>query len=202
MKIITVSAAGIAPAQALLVKGQRGRYWAIFHGEEGRGRWQWRLPLGVRDFPPPGEDEIRQLPHWQLPPSMSLEGMEVDLIPLGKRQDARGNDLYLAVRAQEPDGRFLILWSLSPGYRGGATYQVAGAARVIGSGYEAQGMAGRMGGAPCPVVVVGPGPATLSWHRTGRLYDKPADWVATWDGEAWRVSPIDECFLEEAALSG
>ncbi len=85
----------------------------------------------------------------------------------------------------------MVLWSLSPGFRGGASWRVAsGAARVVAVGQEAQGDAGRMGGADCPVLLV-TGPCTLEWVRTGRLYGSPPAWRATFDGSKWAVEPFD-----------
>lgn len=186
MKVYALTKGGIRPAVARAVKSPRGRYFSLLHGEEGRGRWQYRLPLAVREFPCTSD-------------ALSLEGADLSLVDL-RRKDAKGNDLFLLVRASRPDARQLVLWYLSPGYRGGASYRVEGAARVIASGHEAQGDAGRMGGADCPVVLVD-GPCQLSWHRTGRLYGDPADWVAVFDGDSWTVAPQDQCTIDEAAYT-
>jgi hypothetical protein len=128
---------------------------------------------------------------------LSLDG-DFRLVDL-HRQDPRGNGLFLLARGDD-DGTALVLWSLSPGYRGGAHYKVSGRARIIAKGEEAQGAAGCMGGADCPVVHV-TGPCRLEWTRTGRLYGNPADWVAEFDGSTWTVGPACECAVEDAALN-
>lgn len=87
-----------------------------------------------------------------------------------------------------------------PGYRGTASYEVSGQARVLAEGAEAQGAAGRMGGAACPVVLV-EGPCTLSWHRSGRLYGTEADLAAYFDGAKWTVAPVTDCAVKDAAMS-
>jgi hypothetical protein len=125
-----------------------------------------------------------------------LDG-EYRLVDL-RKTDQRGNPLYLIVRGTE-DGRWLVLWFLSPGFRGSASYDVEGQARIIGAGLQAQGDAGRMGGAACPLVLVD-GPCRLMWERRGRLYGTPPRWVAEYDGEEWTVRSADECAVEDAAL--
>lgn len=187
MKIVTLSTQGIGPAQAQAVTGQRGEYFALLHGEEGRGRWQIKLPLAAREFPSPADAG----------PSFTLAG-EYRLVDLA-REDSRGNPQSLIVPG-EADGKTLVLWYLSPGYRGGASYRVEGHAEVIAKGEEAQGAAGRMGGAACPLVLVA-GPCRLTWHRTGRLYSTASDWTADYDGEQWTIAPTDVCAAEEAALN-
>ena len=183
MKVKELTIIGLQNVTPKAIRESRGTYWAFCHGEKGRGRWQVRLPLGASDFPfREGED----------PPPPETE---YKMRPLG-RKDARGNDLYVLIRGEQ-DGRYLLLWQLCPGFRGGASYQIKGKARLLAEGYEAQGAAGRMGGAPCPVVLV-EGPCQLSWHRTGRLYGSPADWVAAFDGQAWTVATPDQCLLEDA----
>jgi hypothetical protein len=182
MKIRKISVRGVEIPAAGLEPG--GRYYCLSHGESGRGRWEVRLPLAQREFPVQGQELVLD--------------EEYKLISLGKK-DARGNDLYLLARGHD-DGLWLILWYLDPGFRGGASFNAQGNARVIALGEEAQGLAGRMGGAPCPVVLVD-GPCRLEWRRTGRLYGDPASWVAEYDGVEWHVGPVEECLLEQAALS-
>lgn len=168
MRVVRLGCAGVKPA--LPVKAlhpARGGYLRFEHGEEGRGRKLVFFPLGARDFPsveepPPQETEYR-------------------LVPVSEGR------AYILGRGS-PDGQQLVLWSLAPGFRGGATYSVSGDAAVIAEGYEAQGDAGRMGGAPCPVLIV-KGPCVLRWSRSGRLYGTPADWRATYDGRSWVVEP-------------
>jgi hypothetical protein len=154
MKVISISTRGVQQVAATKTRAKNGaEYYALSHGEDGRGRWQIRLPLAAREFPAP--------------------------------TDA---------------GEQLVLWHLSPGYRGGASFGVAGQATAVAVGEEAQGAAGRMGGADCPVVLV-TGPCQLSWHRSGRLYGSEADWSAVFDGQDWTVAPTDQCSLEQAALN-
>lgn len=169
MRVVLVSHLGIEAAKPVAaLHPTRGPYWRIQHGQEGRGRKLVVFPLGARDFPCHSADA-----EWQgeVPP--------LALIPVS---DGRA---HILGRGKE-DGRQLVLWSLSPGFRGGATYQLEGAAREIACGYQAQGIAGRMGGAPCPVVLVS-GQATLRWTRTGRLYGTPPKWRAVFDGSRWTV---------------
>jgi hypothetical protein len=187
MKAVKISTSGVSQVAAYRTKSRSGNdFFSILHGEEGRGRWQIRIPLAAREFPSPAE-----------------HGEQIDLVDEYKlvdlhKQDIRNNELYLLALGQA-DGKQLILWSLSPGFRGGASYDVSGQARVIAIGQEAQGDAGRMGSAPCPVILV-EGPCTLSWSRFGRLYGDPADWVAHFDGAKWIVAPVTEYNQEEAVM--
>jgi len=183
MKIRKISTRGIEIPVAGLEPGNR--FYLLTHGESGRGRWQVRIPLPSREFPV-GEER-----------TLLLDG-EFKLVSLGKK-DARGNDLYLLARGHD-DGLWLVLWSLSPGYRGGAFFEVQGNAKIVALGEEAQGQAGRMGGAYCPVVLV-EGPCRLLWSRSGRLYGSPSDWAAEFDGADWHVGPAESCLLEQAALN-
>lgn len=188
MKIIGISHRGVEPVAATKTSAKNGaEYYALTHGEGGRGRWQIRIPLAAREFPSPADAGDR----------FPLDG-EYKLVDL-RKQDPRGNPLYLLALGQE-DGQQLVLWSLSPGYRGGASCKVEGQAKVLAQGEEAQGDAGRMGGAVCPVVLV-TGPCRLVWHRSGRLYGSDADWTAEFDGETWTVAPTHVCAAEDAALN-
>ena len=248
MKIYQLDREGCRPAYAGVARAKNGaRYYAVHHGEFGRGRWEVRLPLAAREFPPPEpppvgilveapdlrekepsgrpfprrdfvrcpvcgaepDDNFRRNHAGDKCPAcleaarfadkpLDLAGIDLKLVDL-HRQDPRGNQLYLLARG-ENDGTALVLWSLDPGFRGGASYKVSGRGRVIALGEEAQGDAGRMGGADCPVVHV-TGPCRLEWTRTGRLYGEPADWVAEFDGSEWTVGPDCECAVEEAALN-
>ena len=188
MNVISISKHGEQKVAAVKTRAKNGaEYYAINHGEEGRGRWQIRIPLAAREFPAPadGGDRFPLTGDYQL----------VDL----RKQDPRGNPMYLLALGQD-DGQQFVLWSLSPGYRGGASFEVAGQAKVLAIGEEAQGDAGRMGGAACPVVLV-TGPCRLTWRRSGRLYGDPADWIADFDGETWTVAPTHLCAAEESALN-
>jgi len=188
MQILKLSKRGTEPATAYRTLTKSGKeFYRLTHGEEGRGRWQIRFPLAVREFPSPAEHGDK----------LELNG-EYKLIDL-ERDDPRGNPLHLIANG-EADGKQLILWSLSPGFRGGASWKVSGSATILCRGEEAQGDAGRMGGADCPVILV-EGPCTLAWTRTGRLYDDPADWVAKFDGEDWLVSPVTDGILENAVVN-
>ena len=187
MKVISLSIRGVQPVAATKTRAKSGaEYYVLTHGEEGRGRWQVRFPLAAREFP--AQPEVDNFP---------LDG-EFKLVDL-RKQDPRGNQLYLLAKGQE-DGQQLVLWHLSPGYRGGAEYELSGQARVIAQGEQAQGAAGRMGGAACPVVLV-TGPCRLVWHRSGRLYGSEADWIAEFDGSQWTVAPAYICAAEDAALN-
>lgn len=219
MKILKLSVKGIAPATVRIKVTEHGRYFFVSHGESGRGRWEVRFPLASRLFPVPdyrGSEILDRKEADKLLPYLNLkEGYfsidstgrhapcfetvgEFKLIPLG-RKDSQNNDLFIIGRGHE-DGTAMILWSLDPGYRGSATYAIEGQAELISKGYEAQGMAGRMGGASCPVVLV-TGPSRLVWHREGRLYGSEADWVAEFDGSTWTAGPVQNCVLDEAALN-
>jgi len=188
MKVIGISIRGVQPVVATKFRAKNGaEYYAVCHGEEGRGRWQVRFPLAAREFPASADTGD----YFQ------LDG-EYKLVELSKK-DPRGNQLYLLARGQE-DGQQLVLWHLSPGYRGGAEYELSGQARVIAHGEQAQGTAGRMGGAACPVVLV-TGPCRLVWHRSGRLYGSEADWTAEFDGQQWTVAPTHICAAEDAAFN-
>ena len=179
MKIIRISTEGICPPSAKLVEG---KFYALHHGEEGRGRWEVRFPLPVREFPPGAS-------------TLLLDG-DYLLVDLHK-VDQWGNPLYLIVKGKE-DGKFLVLLSQSPGFRGYASYRTEGQIKLLCSGGEAQGDAGRMGGADCPVLLA-KGPCQISWTRTGRLYGDPSKWIAVFDEKGWKVAPANECVLSEAA---
>ena len=185
MKVVSLSKAGIETASPVLVETPRGNYWCLVAGESGRGRWEYRIPLAAREFPATDRNT---------PPVLNA----VRLIDL-RKQDKRGNPLYLVVKGEE-DGQFLVIWNLSMGFRGGADYRIEGQAKLLGEGVVAQGAAGRMGSPPAPVVLVD-GPCRLTWHRYGRLYGQPADWVADFDGQTWSVRPDDQCEIDDAALA-
>lgn len=186
MQLIKISKNGWKYTRPEKIEGSKGSYWAVRHGEKGRGRWEVMFPFAVREFP------------CEEPNSIPTGDGDFSLVSL-KRQDKRGNEQYLLVGGEE-DGRFLVFWLLSPGYRGGASYKVEGNAKIISVGEQAEGAAGRMGGADCPVVLVN-GVCRLTWERTGRIYGSPKNWVAEYDGKEWSVSPENECVLEEAALN-
>ena len=188
MKAVYLSRNGVEPAFAEKVTGQRGDYYALLHGEAGRGRWQVKMPLAAREFPSPVDAGNK----------LDLSNLDLRMVNLGK-SDARNNPLYLIVPGEDC-GQQLVLWSLSPGYRGSATYTIEGDATLVTRGQEAQGTAGRMGSAECPVVLVS-GPARLKWSRYGRLYATPPNWIAEYDGSSWTIQPETECQLEEIALS-
>lgn len=188
MKVLAISTKGISNVFASPTQSKSGNeYYCLSHGESGRGRWEVRIPLAAREFPTPEEHGGR----------LELAG-DYKLVDL-RKQDPRGNGLYLLALGED-DGKQLVFLSLSPGYRGGATYEITGKAWLIAEGEEAQGAAGRMGGASCPVILAD-GPCTISWHRSGRLYGGDADWVANFDGAKWIVAPVAECALEDAAMN-
>ena len=179
MRVIKLSTAGIEPAKPVKATHPvRGAYWRFVHGEEGRGRKLVFLPLGQKDFPGNGD----------IPDSHQ----EYHLMPVS------AGKAHILVRGTN-DGTYLVLWNLSPGFRGSASYTIEGQAALIAEGREAQGDAGRMGGAACPVVHV-TGPCRLTWHRSGRLYGDFPDWQAIFDGKSWTVIPMDDqhCAIESA----
>ena len=189
MKIVRLGINGIETVAAHAVVAKNGqRYFAIDHGQTGRGRWNVRFPLAAREFPVPVEDRDRII----------LEGDEYKLIDL-KRKDPRGNQQFLLALGKSTND-YLVFWHMSPGFRGGANYKISGSATLLAEGQEAQGDAGRMGGAPCPVVHV-IGPCRLTWERFGRLYGSKSRWTAEFDGETWTVAPSNECVVEEAVLN-
>lgn len=234
MRVVRISKNGVELGiHAHVVRGRRERYQVLTHGEVGRGRYEWRLPLGSRDFPAP---PVPTLEPYRAS-SMDLGnpvarcpvcGQRTEpegpgaVYPIGQAGDpcprcAQGGDGSFIERLsliQRGEGRYLgvaehpadinadlVFWHLSPGFRGGATYYVDGEAQVLGEGYEAEGIAGRMGGAPCPVVAAS-GPATLHWRREGRLYGEPSEWVASRDEDGeWFVAPLAEFEEEKAATS-
>lgn len=170
MRVIYLSMRGVRNCYPALHPGDhRGPYLRFQHGEEGRGRKLWFLPLATKDFPP--NDAVR---------NQDWSKIDLELV-----QTASG--AYYA-RKGSPDGKLLVLWDLDPGFRGSASYTIEGSAELLAEGYEAQGDAGRMGGAPCPIVVVS-GPCVLRWTRRGRLYGSPAKWRAIYDGKSWIVEP-------------
>lgn len=188
MKIIEISTEGITIPKAVPVEGARGQYFCLKHGESGRGRWQLRMPLAVKQFPVPSPSvqEVEMIGEFKL----------VDL----NRKDQRGNPLFLIAKGEEEEEKQLVLLRLSPGYRGSASYTVTGEAKILGEGREADGAAGRMGGAPCPLLFV-TGPCRIDWHRSGRLYGGHADFSAVWSSKEWTVGPSHECASEDAAFS-
>lgn len=177
MRVISLSTAGvkaIRPSIVQMAKDGSKPSYCFLHGEQGRGRWEVRFPLGFKSFPFQGEE------------AKPSEEQEYQLVKLEGKKDPRGNQLVLLGVGRQ-DGEFLVLWHLSPGFRGSATFEIEGKAELIAEGYEAQGDAGRVGGASCPVVRVF-GQATLSWGRSGRLYGSPSRWVARFDGQVWQVA--------------
>jgi len=80
MKILRVSTKGICPPSAKLVEG---KFYALHHGEEGRGRWEVRFPLPSREFPPREG-------------TLPLDG-DYSLVDL-HRADQRGNPLQKKIR--------------------------------------------------------------------------------------------------------
>lgn len=189
MKIKQLSTKGIESVFAYPVEAKSGElYFCATHGENGRGRWQLRFPIPTRIVKPESKESRYEL------------NSNIKFASLNK-QDSRGNPQYLIVPDEETsDNDYIIFWHLSPGFRGCSNFKIEGQADLIARGEQAQGAAGRMGGADCPVVRV-TGPCVLSWTRGGRLYGSPAKWVAEFDGENWTVNPADVCSIEEAALN-
>ena len=165
MKVVTLSIKGIETAKPVIAEHPSlGEYFRFEHGESGRGRKLVFIPLNVREFP------VHKDYNWENENYSLQRRSSINILNKGN------------------DDTFLVLWRLTPGYRGSASYSLGENAQVIAEGFEAQGLAGRMGGAPCPVVWV-TGPTTLKWTRTGRIYGIPPHWVAKFDGEDWIVRP-------------
>lgn len=185
MRVIQLSVSGEVPVRPSIYKQANGQEaYQFTHGESGRGRWQVRLPLGLKSFPFNGED------------GKPSEAQEYKLVKLEGKKDPRENQLYLLGEGSA-DETCLVLWSLSPGFRGSASFQIEANAELLASGMEAQGDAGRMGGASCPIVLARKG-AVLKWQRSGRLYGRPASWIARFDGQTWTVSTETAADLQSA----
>lgn len=214
MKVVGLTVNGVASMQASSLRLPSGeRFYALCHGEEGRGRSRFVLPLSPTQFPCdiPAITQ-RQGGGWEcanghsglysgnlragdgcpkcLRNQPSISNVAFDLKETGNI-DAIGNPIAMLARSERTDSHQLVFWSLSPGFRGGAFYSMEGDARVFAKGQEAQGIAGRMGCADCPVVLV-TGPAILRWTRTGRLYGKPANWEAHFNGETWSIGATNK----------
>ena len=189
MKVVNISKFGIDKRIAKKEKATNGKFfYMLTHGEEGRGRWQVRFPLGAKDYPCYENSAI----------TLDISQEDFKLININKK-DKKGNDLYILGKGYD-DGSFLVMWNLNPGFRGGASYKLEGQAVLIAEAEEAQGDAGRMGGAVCPIVLVS-GPCKLKWKRTGRLYGDPSDWVCEFDGKVWRIAPETVNELEDAVFN-
>lgn len=187
MKILKLDIHGISPKFAVARQFGNRLAFLLVAGERGRGRWEYIIPIASSVAVPSNIDDTFDTTNI----NFSLKNLN--------RKDPAGNDLYLVVNGED-DNTFLVFWNLSPGFRGGAKFSVSGNAVVLGAGEEAQGLAGRMGGAKCPVVLV-TGPCTLEWERTGRLYGHPSNYVASFDGTTWTVGPKENVELAEEIFS-
>ena len=171
--MLEISKDGVTAAKPRLAVIAGREVWTFAHGQEGRNRKRIQIPLLVRDFP----------------------AEPVGFPPIGPYALGAWKPMFL--RAGEEDDQQMVLWSLDSGFRGGAEYEVYGAATVVAEGREAQGDAGRMGSAPCPVVIVS-GDCELRWRRAGRLYGTPADWIARRVGGQWTVASVEDADLAAA----
>lgn len=154
--------------------------YCIEAGEEGRGRKLEQIPISKMVIDP---DVVH---------STKVRVTELKDAELAKRDDV----IFIwASKGQEQENQIVIM-NLCPGFRGYATYHIEGEAELVVEGYEAQGAAGRMGGAPVPVVLV-KGPCKLHWSRTGRLYGSRPNWSAIFDGAKWEVMPQGEEKLKD-----
>lgn len=113
MRVISISTKGVSSPAVATVKASNGNsYYAICHGEEGRGRWQVRFPLAVREFP------------FHEKETPSTQDQEFSLVDL-RKTDKKNNGMYLLAKGAA-DNAQLVFWRLSPGYRGGASYTMGG----------------------------------------------------------------------------
>lgn len=220
MKVGTLTVNGIKEWRPIVVWSPKGAYYALTAGEQGRGRWEYRLPLASKDFPvtgpsigPDGRCEVcgtivigpfsAQYPTDPVKragltcPACATRDLDLDVIarPTG-RLDGAGQEIFVLTRSEAPG--WLVRLCTSPGFRGGSSFEVSGNASVLGQGREAQGAAGRMGGGPVPVIAV-TGPAEIRWKRGGRLYGAPDKYVAVYADGSWSVRPADEAELDELA---
>ena len=188
MKIVKIDSSRLKSVLAEKVTTKNGDYFAVSHGEEGRNRWRYVLPMAAREFPAATEET-----------GLTLDE-EYKLVDLHK-EDRMGNPRYL-ISIGEEDGTWLVLLSMDPGFRGGvADFVLSGNVKMIAKGEEAQGIAGGMGGAPCPVLLV-TGPCEISWTRTGRLYGGVASVVVKFDGTEWDTPrSADRCDDDDIALN-
>lgn len=193
MKIISISSEEISIPKAHVIKGDKGKYFCLTHGENGRGRWQLQLPLAVREFPISSEK------------TTAIEMADnYELINLNKK-DPRDNNIYLIVKGEE-DGTYLVLLTVSSGIDGNVFYKVSGQAKIIGEGYESIG--NKVVGlgitpikiSPCPLILVS-GPCQINWRCMESLHDIETDYVASFDGSNWNSGPNYKCVAEEAAFN-
>jgi len=182
---ISISIDGVSQWEPRLIKSPLGSYWQLEAGEDGRGRLLYVIPLAVGEFPPDRDH--------QAPTPVTLLSVHDGFYII----NSKGDKTY----------RALVRLQQAPGFRGSAKWSAEGDIDFIAAGYEAQGDAGRMGGAEVPVFGVRDGGnAIIRWTRTGRLYGTPSQWrcavMPDGDGVRCVVAPDTPQYdLAVAALS-
>ena len=172
MKVVTLNIKGVRAAEPVVSRHDTldEYHYCFEHGMYGIDTKLVTIPLNIRDFPVVKNNEY----NW--------ESIEFSL--------EKGNYYDYVLNKGKNDKTFLVVWHLSPGQRGSATYTIGKNSQLIAEGYELYGIAGRITEAPCPVVLV-TGPTMLRWTRTGELHGTPPHWVAKFDGKDWIVRPDD-----------
>ena len=177
MKVLALDMTGVKTVVATKIKTNEGDYYAVTHGEEGKGKWQVRIPMAINEFPvEEGKDEL------------ALEYFNFKIIKLQKK-DPKGNHICLLTKSKR-DSETLILWNLNPGLSGGSQYEIEGEAEIIMKGRVSQDEKDTTR-TDCPVVLV-TGPCVLKWIRYGHLYGTPKFWEAVYDGKNWKIKPTEQ----------
>jgi hypothetical protein len=115
---------------------------------------------------------------------LSLNGFEFKMRVLNKK-DHKGNNLYFISKGED-DGTYFVLWNLSPGYKGKASFSFEGNARLLATAYEAQEINGEIISTPCPIMHVF-GDCVLHWERTGKVYGDVRKFSAEFKNNKWSV---------------
>jgi hypothetical protein len=169
MRVMTLDKNGIKPAKPVkAVYLDRGEYYRFENGKKGIGNKLVYIPLSLKDFSP--KIELNEYQEYKL-------------------VKVSNGDAYVLVKG-EVDSEFLLLWHLSPGFRGEAVYEIEGDAKVLMEGYEINGNIGHTGNSPCPIVHVY-GPCKLTWVRSGILNGDYSKYRAVYNGSDWFVEPDD-----------
>ena len=176
MKILKISKNGVKNDFNIFTQQVAGlNVYTLEAGESGRGRKLAQIPVSKQVIDP--EKTGLQV----------IKANQLD----GPIQVCDVDKMFVIKKAAEEDNQQLVILQLNPGFRGGASYTISGDCVVLAEGYEAQGAAGRMGGAPVSVILV-KGPSQIKWSRYGRLYGTEPDWVACFNGKEWFFTPARE----------